>query len=121
MNRGEQKARESLNAYQANRLRVTCQYIDKLLVETEGVLNAADSKAAFPRYAADILPAQRRTVEDYNWCGFWKARESPEESLRSPRPERFTSISARSISPLRSSNRNTCVATAKYRKVLRPS
>lgn len=65
MNRGEQKARESLNAYQANRLRVTCQYIDKLLVETEGVLNAADSKAAFPRYAADILPAQRRTVEDY--------------------------------------------------------
>jgi len=65
MNSGEQKLRESLNPYQANRLRITCQYIDKLLVETESVLNTTTSKAAFPRYAADILPAQRRTIEDY--------------------------------------------------------
>jgi GTP-binding protein EngB required for normal cell division len=65
MNSGEKKPRESLNPYQANRLRITCQYIDKVLVETEGVLNATTSKAEFPRYLNDILPAQRRTIEDY--------------------------------------------------------
>ena len=65
MNSGESKPRESLNPFQANRLRITCQYIDKLLGEIEGILNAANSKAAFPRYAADILPVQRRTIEDY--------------------------------------------------------
>jgi GTP-binding protein EngB required for normal cell division len=57
--------RESLNEFQANRLRITCQYIDKLLGEIEGILNTAGSKSAFPRYSADIAPAQRRTVEDY--------------------------------------------------------
>ncbi len=65
MRPGEQKSRETLNPYQANRLRVTCQYIDKLLAEIEGILNTTTSKAAFPRYAADIVPAQRRTIEDY--------------------------------------------------------
>jgi GTP-binding protein EngB required for normal cell division len=55
----------SLNEFQAGRLRVTCQYIDKLLGEVEGILNAAASKAAFPRYSGDIAPAQRRTIEDY--------------------------------------------------------
>src|ERR1019366_2920609 len=55
----------SLNEFQARRLRVTCQYIDKLLGEIEEVLNVAASKAAFPRYSADVAPAQRRTIEDY--------------------------------------------------------
>jgi GTP-binding protein EngB required for normal cell division len=59
------KPDESLNPFQANRLRITCQYIDKLLVEIEGVLNSTSSKAAFPRYSIDIVPAQRRTMEDY--------------------------------------------------------
>ena len=59
------KPDESLNPFQANRLRITCQYIDKLLVEIEGVLNSTASKAAFPRYSIDIVPAQRRTLEDY--------------------------------------------------------
>src|SRR5271168_2771980 len=54
-----------LNDSQARRLRVTCQYIDKLLGDIEGILNAAASKAAFPRYSSDIAPAQRRTIEDY--------------------------------------------------------
>jgi GTP-binding protein EngB required for normal cell division len=36
-----------------------------MLGEIEEVLNSAASKAAFPRYALDISPAQRRTVEDY--------------------------------------------------------
>jgi GTP-binding protein EngB required for normal cell division len=65
MSSGEQKPRESLNPFQANRLRITCQYIDKLLGEIEEILNTTTSKAAFPRYSADILPAQRRTIDDY--------------------------------------------------------
>src|SRR6202050_1846988 len=55
----------SLNEFQAGRLRVTCQYIDKLLAEVEGTLNAAASKAAFPRLSQDVAPAQRRTIEEY--------------------------------------------------------
>ena len=55
----------SLNESQARRLRVTCQYIDKVLTDVEGILNTAASKAAFPRYSSDIAPVQRRTVEDY--------------------------------------------------------
>ncbi|MGB9404735.1 MAG: hypothetical protein WCA98_14460, partial [Candidatus Acidiferrales bacterium] len=54
-----------LNEFQANRLRVSCQYIDKLLGEVEAILNASASKAAFPRYSSDVAPAQRRTIEDY--------------------------------------------------------
>lgn len=65
MSSGRQNRRETLNPFQANRLRITCQYIDKILVEVEEILNNTNSKSAFPRYAADILPAQRRTIEDY--------------------------------------------------------
>jgi GTP-binding protein EngB required for normal cell division len=65
MNSSKQESRESLNPYQARRLRVTCQYIDKVLGDIEGILNSTASKAAFPRYASDITPAQRRTIEDY--------------------------------------------------------
>jgi len=54
-----------LNEFQARRLHVTCQYIDKLLAEVEGILNIAASKAAFPRYSSDIAPAQQRTIEDH--------------------------------------------------------
>jgi GTP-binding protein EngB required for normal cell division len=54
-----------LNESQARRLRVTCQYIDKILGDVEGILNAASAKAAFPRYSSDIAPVQRRTIEDY--------------------------------------------------------
>ncbi|MGA8234754.1 MAG: dynamin family protein [Candidatus Acidiferrales bacterium] len=60
-----QRPHASLNPYQANRLRITCQYIDKLLGEIEDILNATTSKAAFPRYTADIVAARRRTIEDY--------------------------------------------------------
>lgn len=62
---GDQRFDESLNDFQARRLRVTCQYVDGLLGEIEQILTAAHSKAAFPRYSADIAPAQRRTIEDY--------------------------------------------------------
>ncbi len=65
MSSSEQNSGQQLNPYQASRLRVTCQYIDKILGEIEGILNTATSKAAFPRYSDDVLPAQRRTIEDY--------------------------------------------------------
>lgn len=54
-----------LNEFQARRLGVTCRYIDKLLSEVEETLNIAASKAAFPRYSGDVVPTQRRTIEDY--------------------------------------------------------
>src|ERR1700691_3271965 len=60
-----QRPDESLNPFQANRLRVTCQYIDKLLGDIENILNTTPAKAAFPRYSTDITVAQRRTMEDY--------------------------------------------------------
>ncbi|MFH1029214.1 MAG: hypothetical protein V1791_14530, partial [Pseudomonadota bacterium] len=47
------------------RLRVTCQCIDRSLSEIEGILNESQSRAAFPNYAADLPPAQRKTIEDY--------------------------------------------------------
>jgi len=39
----------ALNEYQQRRLRVSCEQIDKMLGEVEEILNAASSKAAFPR------------------------------------------------------------------------
>jgi hypothetical protein len=65
MSSEEHKPRESLNPFQANRLRISCQYIDKLLGQMEEILNTSVSKAAFPRYASDLLPAQRRAIDDY--------------------------------------------------------
>jgi GTP-binding protein EngB required for normal cell division len=54
-----------LNEFQARRLRATCQYIDKLLSDISEILHASASKAAFPRFLPDIVPAQSRTIEDY--------------------------------------------------------
>lgn len=54
-----------LNDPQQRHLRVTCQYIDKLLGDIESVLHAAASKSPFPRYVIDITPAQARVVEDH--------------------------------------------------------
>jgi GTP-binding protein EngB required for normal cell division len=56
---------DSLNEHQVRRLRVTCQCIDRSLSEIEGILNESASRAAFPTYAADLPPAQRKTIEDY--------------------------------------------------------
>lgn len=54
-----------LNSNHARRLSVTCRHIDKLLAEMESALNTSASKLAFPQYALDFSPAQRRVVEDY--------------------------------------------------------
>ena len=54
-----------LNDSQQRRLRVTCEYIDKLLGDTERVLRSAASQSPFPRYVADLAPAQARVIEDH--------------------------------------------------------
>jgi GTP-binding protein EngB required for normal cell division len=65
MTSGDHNSNASLNEFQARRLRVTCEYVDKIIGEIEQVLYSAASKAAFPRYIQDITPTQRRTIEDY--------------------------------------------------------
>ncbi|MFZ0640692.1 MAG: dynamin family protein [Candidatus Acidiferrales bacterium] len=55
----------ALNESQQRHLRVSCQYIDKLLSEVESILNSSASKSAFPRYISEISSANRRTIEDY--------------------------------------------------------
>ena len=55
----------SLNSNHERRLSVTCRHIDKLLAEMENALNVSASKLAFPQYAPDLTPAQRRVIEDY--------------------------------------------------------
>jgi GTP-binding protein EngB required for normal cell division len=54
-----------LNDHQKSRLRITCQYIDKLLSDVDDVLHAASSPSPFPRYVVDVTPAQVRVLEDY--------------------------------------------------------
>jgi len=54
-----------LNEHQKNRLRVTCQYIDKLLSDIDNILHAATSQSPFPRFIVDINPAQVRVIEDH--------------------------------------------------------
>jgi GTP-binding protein EngB required for normal cell division len=58
-------AANSLNPNHKRRLTVTCRHIDKLLADVETTLNVSTTKLAFPRYALDLSPAQRRVIEDY--------------------------------------------------------
>ena len=55
----------SLNSNHARRLSVTCRHIDKMLAEMESALSVCNTKLAFPQYALDLSPAQRRVIEDY--------------------------------------------------------
>ena len=54
-----------LNNSQQRRLRVTCEYIDKMLSGMENVLHSAASQSPFPRYVADLTLAQARVIEDH--------------------------------------------------------
>lgn len=54
-----------LNDPQRRHLRVSCQYIDRLLSDIESVLHAAASKSPFPRYVVDIAPEQSGVIEDH--------------------------------------------------------
>jgi GTP-binding protein EngB required for normal cell division len=62
---GDQNSPASLNEFQARRLRVTCQYIDRVAGEIEEILHSAATKAAFPKFIQDVTSAQRRTIEHY--------------------------------------------------------
>ena len=55
----------SLNSAQQRRLRITCEYVDKLLTDIENGLHSADSKSPFPKYIADLSPLQQKIVQDY--------------------------------------------------------
>jgi len=55
----------SLNSNHERRLSVTCRHIDKLLAEMESTLSVSTCRLAFPQYAPDLSPAQRRVIEDY--------------------------------------------------------
>jgi hypothetical protein len=54
-----------LNKNQARGLRVSCQYIDRLLGEIENILNSAACGAAFVQYIPDISPAGCHAMEDF--------------------------------------------------------
>lgn len=54
-----------LNRSQRLHLRVSCEYIDKLLGEIEEIIRSPESKSPFPRYANDVSPAEIRVLEHY--------------------------------------------------------
>jgi GTP-binding protein EngB required for normal cell division len=54
-----------LNEAQRRRLSSNAQYADKLLSEVEAILGAAESKSIFPKYAADLPPAQAQLIRSY--------------------------------------------------------
>jgi GTP-binding protein EngB required for normal cell division len=54
-----------LNENQQRRLRVTCEYIDRLLTEVEGAFDAGVSKAAFPRYGGELSQQERGKIDEY--------------------------------------------------------
>jgi GTP-binding protein EngB required for normal cell division len=55
----------SLNSNHSRRLSVTCRHIDKMLADMESALSISTSNLAFPQYALDLSPAQRRVIGDY--------------------------------------------------------
>ena len=55
----------ALNEYQLRALLVSCQHIDKMLGEIEGVLSCSQSGSAFPKYFYDLSPLQHNAINDY--------------------------------------------------------
>lgn len=55
----------SLNESQTRHLVSSCQHIDKLLLEIEGILSSASSNAVFPKYKNDLSAVQIKTARDY--------------------------------------------------------
>lgn len=54
-----------LNESQQRRLRTSCQYIDRLLSEIEGILHEAACGSPFPRHIADVNSTQIQGMEDH--------------------------------------------------------
>ena len=55
----------ALNDNQARSIRVSCQYIDRLLGQIEAILESAVSGAAFPQYIPDVSSAGSRTLREH--------------------------------------------------------
>lgn len=68
MNEGTEPGTPSPNEHQARYIRSTCEYIDRLLTDIEGVLDASASGSVFLRYSADLTPLQRGAIEDFIAC-----------------------------------------------------
>ena len=96
MSSEQQEPRESLNPYQANRLRITCHYIDKLLADVEGVLHTSTprqpSRAIPPiscRRSAELLKItsreSERSLREYS-----QGKESCRSRRLFQRPAQFT-------------------------------
>lgn len=62
---GEVGGRPALNESQRRRLLVSCQYVDRLLVDIETILAQAASPSPFGRYRDDLAPAQKTLLRDY--------------------------------------------------------
>ena len=56
---------DALNEHHLRRLLVSSQYVDRLLSEIENILNTQHSNAVLPRYSIDVLPTERRVVEEH--------------------------------------------------------
>jgi hypothetical protein len=71
--------RHSLNDAQLLRLRVSCEYMDKMLKRVEDVLHTQESASPFSQYQMDLSPVQGRVLEDY-------IRRFPDPYLTLPLP-----------------------------------
>jgi len=60
-----QSESEPLNDAQRLHMRVSCEYMDKMLREIEGILHSGEGASPFTRYQLDLSPAQGRVLEDY--------------------------------------------------------
>jgi GTP-binding protein EngB required for normal cell division len=54
-----------LNENQIRHLRVSCQYIDKLLADAAAMLAPGADRSPFSRYIDDLTPVQKRVFRDY--------------------------------------------------------
>lgn len=55
----------SFNDAQRLHLRVSCEYMDKMLQRMESVVHSGESASPFSHYQMDLSPAQGRVLEDY--------------------------------------------------------
>jgi GTP-binding protein EngB required for normal cell division len=54
-----------LNESQQRHLRVSCEYIDRLLADIEHVVMASSSQSLFPRHVSTLTPVQKKIIFDY--------------------------------------------------------
>lgn len=57
------RATHRLNENQQRHLMTSCQYIDRLLSDIDGILHQAESLSPFPRHIVDVTQAQVRMLD----------------------------------------------------------